>query len=181
MQTAASRVTLNNRGDVHAVPRSRLAFSFCCLGPQNRLCDVALGWIYRYILWKVSHYKPPVRNQVLSAPILAHRVALNKVEQTGRTKTGVSFSQWIIPLSPLWRSSYTRKVDRADFNQYRKTRSSGDVRSLPVRMKIKHLCLKHTQFVSESPGNFKSIYQNGIKLCFSNKAMLYDMYSPLQL
>lgn len=35
--------------------------------------------------------------------------------------------------------------------------------------------------MSESPGNFKSIYQNGIKLCFSKKAMLYDMYSPLQL
>lgn len=87
----------------------------------------------------------------------------------------------IIPVSLLSRSSYTRKVERADFNQYRKTRSSGDGRRLPVRMKIKHLCLKHAQPVSESPGNFKSIYQNGIKLCFSNKAMLCDMYSPLQL
>lgn len=55
------------------------------------------------------------------------------------------------------------------------------MRSLPVGMKIKHLCLKHTRLVSESPGTFKSIYQSGIKLCFSNKAMLDDMSSPLQL
>lgn len=54
------------------------------------------------------------------------------------------------------------------------------MRSLPVRMKIKHLCLKHTGLVSESPATFKSIYQSGIKLCFSNNAMLDDMSSPLQ-
>lgn len=72
-------------------------------------------------------------------------------------------------------------MERADLNQYRKTRSSGDARRLAVRMKIKHLGLRLTGLLSESPAAFTSIYQRSIAVCFSNKAMLDDMSSPLQL